>query len=96
MAQAKKTEPKQVRDSRRVKVIVTRKYSEHKNKIFASTTILEKGKRILKQFRIPVDTAVEIPVEIARILKDRKVAKFVDNKQVLVPEFVIDRADDSF
>ena len=88
-----KTEP---RDSRRVKVIVTRKYSEHKNKIFASTTILEKGKRILKQFRIPVDTAVEIPVEIARMLKERKVAKFVDNKQEMVPEFVIDRADDNF
>ena len=96
MAAAKKTEPKQIRDSRRVKVIVTRKYSEHKNKIFASTTILEKGKRILKQFRIPVDTPVEIPVEIARMLKDRKVAKFVDNKQKMVPEFVIDKADSDF
>ena len=88
-----KTEP---RDSRRVKVIVTRKYSEHKNKIFASTTITEKGKVILKQFRVPVDVPVEIPVEVARMLKDRKVAKFVDNKQKMVPEFLVEKADSEF
>ncbi len=95
MAAAKKTEPK-IKDSRRVNVVVTRKYSEHKNKIFASTTIPEKGKVILKQFRVPVDVPVSIPVEVARMLKDRKVAKFVDNKQKMVPEFLVEKADSEF
>ena len=94
MAAAKKTEPK-IKDSRRVNVIITRKFSEHKN-IFASTTIAERGRVILKQFRVPVDVPVEIPVEVARMLKDRKVAKFVDNKQKMVPEFLVEKADSEF
>ncbi len=91
-----KTEPEQVKDSRRVNVIVTRKFSEHKTKIFASTTIIKNGKSVLEQFRIPVDTPVSLPIEIARILKDRKIAKFVDNKQAMVPEFLLEKVETDF
>ncbi len=91
-----KTEPEQVRNSRRVNVIVTRKYSEHKTKIFVSTTIMKNGKSVLTPFRVPVDIPVSLPVEIARILKDRKIAKFVDNKQAMVPEYLLEKVETDF
>ncbi len=97
MAQAaKKTEPKEVRNSRFVDVIITKKNNKSKSKVFASTTIMEKGRKVLKPYRIPVDVKVSIPVEIARIIKDRKVADFVNDKQVMISEFLIEQADSSF
>jgi len=94
MAQAKKQT--KLENSKRVNIVVTRKYGEEKHKIFASTTIIENGSSILKQFRVPVDVPVEVPVEIARILHDRKIPKFVGEKQSMVNEFTVERADSSF
>lgn len=79
-----------VGDSKRKKVIVERKYSEQKHKIFASTVITKNGKPVLEQFRIPVDVEVELPVEIIEHLKQRKIAKQMENKQIMVPEFIVE------
>lgn len=81
----------EVKNSKREKVIITRKYSEAKHKIFVSTVITKNGKKILEQFRAPVDVEIELPVEIIKCLKDRKVAKFVDGKQKMLPEFVVEK-----
>ena len=77
-------------DSERKKVIVTRKFSEHKHKIFVSTVITKNGKPELEQFRVPVDVEVELPVEIIAALKKRGVAKFDGKKQSIVNEFVVE------
>ena len=80
-----------IEDSKRVKVIVTRKYGEEKHKIFSSTMINKNGKYVLEQFRVPVDVEVELPVEVIEQLKGRGVAKFVEGKQKMVPEFSIEK-----
>jgi len=81
----------QAKNSKRETVVVTRKYSEQKHKIFVSTVITKNDRNILEQFRVPVDVEVELPVEIIKCLKDRKVAKFVDGTQKMVPEFVVEK-----
>ena len=78
--------------SKREKVIVDYKYGDSKQKIFSSTVIQKNGKPVLEQFRIPAGVEVELPVEIIEQVKGRKVAKFVDGKQVLVREFTIEKA----
>jgi len=86
---ANKTLDGNVKDSIRKKVIVERKYSELEHKIFVSTVIQKKGKSVLERFRVPVGVEVELPIEIIAALKDRGIAKQKENKQVIVPEFVI-------
>ena len=86
---ANKTLDGNVKDSTRKKVIVERKYSELDHKIFVSTVIQKKGKPVLEKFRVPVNVEVELPVEIIAALKGRGIAKQKENKQVIVPEFVI-------
>ena len=80
-------------DSKRVEVIITRKYSDQKHKIFASTVITKNGKRVLEQFRVPVNVPVSIPVEIVKMIKERTVAKYVDNTQVMATEFLVEKTD---
>jgi hypothetical protein len=84
--------PKTVKDSPRKKVIVERKYDEQTHKIFVSTVIKKGGRSVLEQFRVPVNVEVELPLEIIAALKDRKIAKQKENKQVMVAEFVITEA----
>ncbi len=86
---ANKTLDGNVKDSIRKKVIVERKYSEQEHKIFVATVINKKGKPVLEQFRVPVNAEVDLPVEIIAALKNRKIAKQKNNKQTMVPEFVI-------
>ncbi len=70
----------------RKKVIVERKFSEQKNRIFAQTLV--DGK--LTPFRIPVGVTVELPVEIIEHLKTREEAKFEDGKQVMKRSYSIE------
>ncbi len=79
-------------DSERKKVTVERKYTESTARIFASTVIKKNGKAKLEQFRIPVNTEVELPIEIITMLKERKTPKQIQDKQTLVPEFVVTEA----
>ncbi len=76
-------------DSERKKIIVERKYSESTARIFASTVIKKNGKNKLERFRIPVNIEVELPVEIIKMLKERKTPKQTQDHQTLVPEFVV-------
>ena len=92
MAQAKT----KVMDSKRIEVIIERKYSEQKNRVFASTTIIKGGKTVLESFKIPVDTKVSLPIEIIRVLRDRKISRIINKADMFVPEFNINRANDSF
>jgi len=81
-----------LKDSERKLVVVERRYSEATHKIFASTKIIKDGVSKLEQFRVPVKVEVELPVEIIAHLKSRKIAKFIDGKQQMVAEYVIDVA----
>ncbi len=81
-----------LKDSERKKVTVERRYSEASHKIFASTVIVKDGVKKLEQFKIPVKTEVSLPVEVIAHLKTRKVAKFIDGKQQMAAEYVIDVA----
>ena len=81
----------ELKNSKRDKVVVNRKYGEQKHKIFVSTVITKNGRKVLEQFRVPVDVEVSLPVEIIKCIKDRKIAKFVDEKQKMVSEFSIDK-----
>ncbi len=81
---------KVVKDSVRKKVIVERKFSDLKHKVFASTVIVKGGQPVLEQFRIPVNVEVELPVEIIAHLKQRQIAKQEDGKQTMVNEFIIE------
>ena len=81
----------QAKNSKRETVTVERRYSEQKHKIFVSTVITKNDRNVLEQFRVPVGVDVELPVEIIKCLKDRKIAKFVDGKQKMMPEFVIEK-----
>ncbi len=78
-----------VTNSVRKKVIVERKYTESTARIFASTVINKNGKSKLEQFRVPVGVEVELPVEIIKMLKERKTPKQTQDHQTLVPEFVV-------
>ncbi len=82
-----------VTDSVRKKVIVERKYTESTARIFASTVINKNGKSKLEQFKVPVNTEVELPVEIIKMLKERKTPKQTQDHQTLVPEFVVTTLD---
>ena len=75
------------KNSERKEVLVTRRYGDATHKIFVSTVITKNGARVLEQFRVPINVEVNLPVEIIVVLKERKVAKFFDGKQKLVPEF---------
>ncbi len=96
MAASKAKESTKVMDSERIEVIVERKYSEQKNRVFASTTIIKGGKTVLESFKIPVDKKVSLPIEIIRVLRDRKISRIIDKADKFVPEFNINRASDSF
>ena len=80
-------------DSKRQKVIVSRKYGNAKHKIFSCTVIMKNGRPTLEQFRVPVNVEVTLPVEIIEQLKGRKVAKWEDGKQIMATEFTVEKVD---
>jgi surfactin synthase thioesterase subunit len=82
------------KNSKRVKVIVTRRFGdgEDKNKIFVSTVILKNDRRVLEQFRVPVDTPVDLPVEVIKALKSRAIPKEKSGALKMVAEFTIEKA----
>ncbi len=69
-------------DSKRVLVTVERKYDTSKARVYAATVINKNGKPKLESFKIPVNTPVELPVEIIAMLKDRGIPRY---EQVEVP-----------
>ena len=82
-----------VKDSKREKVVVTRKFGDgtDKNKIFVSTTIIKGGKTVLEQFRVPVDTEVDIPVEVIAHLKERGIPMEADGSLRIAKEFTVEK-----
>jgi len=78
-------------DSPRITVIVERKFSEAKHRIFAQTRIEVNGKPKLVPFRIPVGVEVDLPLEIIEHLKQVKEAKFEDGKQVMKRSYSIEK-----
>jgi len=89
-AQALSTLDGDTGDSERKTVIVQRRYSDLKHKIFVSTHIKKDGELVLVPFRVPVDVEVDLPVEIIAALKERGIAKFVDGKQIIAKEFLVE------
>ncbi len=77
-------------DSPRKTVIVERKFSESKHRIFAQTVIMVDGDPKLVPFRIPVGVEVELPIEIIAHVKQVKEAKFEDGKQVMKRSYSVE------
>jgi len=82
-----------VKNSKREKVIVTRKFGngEDKNKIFVCTRVIKNGREKMEQFRVPVDCEVDLPVEVIAHLKDRGVPKENSGSLKMAKEFSVEK-----
>ena len=60
----------EIKNSKREKVIVTRKYDEQKHKIFVSTVIIKDGKKKLERFRVPVGAPTGTYLAESRLRSD--------------------------
>ncbi len=80
------------KDSVRKKVIVTRKFGdgEDTNKIFVGARIIKNGVAKMEQFRVPVETEIELPIEVIAQLKDRGVPKEKGGKLSIAKEFSVE------
>jgi len=82
-----------VKDSERIKVNVLRRFGNdtNKSKIFVSTVIVKGGKSKLETFYVPTNVEVELPVEIIKCLKDRKIPSESGESLKMEAEFNVEK-----
>ena len=82
-----------VKNSKREKVIVSRKFGdgEDTNKIFVGCVTTKNGKAVMEQFRVPVNVEVELPIEVIEQLKGRGVPKEKGGHLKIAKEFSVEK-----
>jgi len=83
----------EAKNSKREKVIVSRKFGDgaDKNKIYVCTRIRKNGVDKMEQFRVPVETEIELPIEVIAHLKDRGVPREVNGSLKIAKEFAVEK-----